>query len=107
MNITKIIIMFIIAIALLVLWIALGVVMYPVPNKPSTDIVSRTSSSTDVVEASSSDKRFKTIHKESVDNMSWGLLYILEDTSTGVKYLVIGNGEGLGITPIIDKEASK
>ena len=104
MNIVK---MVILAMVLLLLWIVLGVLMYPIPSKPSTDIVSKTSSSTDVVEASSSDKRFKTIHKESVDNMSWGLLYILEDTSTGVKYLVIGNGEGLGITPIIDKEASK
>ena len=104
MNIVK---MVILAMVLLLLWIVLGVLMYPIPSKPSTDIVSKTNSSTDVVEASSSDKRFKTIHKESVDNMSWGLLYILEDTSTGVKYLVIGNGEGLGITPIIDKEASK
>ena len=104
MNIVK---MVILAMVLLLLWIVLGVLMYPIPSKPSTDIVSKTSSSTDVVEASSSDKRFKTIHKESVDNMSWGLLYILEDTSTGVKYLVIGNDEGLGITPIIDKEASK
>lgn len=104
MNIVK---MIILAIALLVLWIALGVVMYPVPNKPSTDIVSRTSSSTDVVEASSSDKRFKTIHKETIDNMHFGRLYILEDSSTGVKYLVINNGEGVGVTPIVDKEASK
>lgn len=107
MNITKIVIMFIIATALLVLWIALGVVMYPVPSKPSTDIVSRTSSSTDVVEASSSNKRFKTIQVEDVDKMSWGKLFILEDSYTGDKYLVIGNGEGLGITPMVNKEALK
>ena len=104
MNIVK---MIILAIALLVLWIALGVVMYPIPSKPSTDIISRTSSSTDVVEASSSPKRFNTIYKESIDNMSWGLLYILEDTSTGDRYLVIGNGEGIGVTRMVDKEASK
>ena len=104
MNIFK---MVILAIVLLVLWIALGVVMYPIPSKPSTDIVSKTSSSTDVVEVSSSHKRFKTIQVENVDNMSWGKLYILEDSYTGDKYLVILNAEGLGITPMVNKEASK
>ena len=73
----------------------------------STDIVSKTSSSTDVVEVSSSHKRFKTIQVENVDNMSWGKLYILEDSYTGDKYLVILNAEGLGITPMVNKEASK
>ena len=90
----------------ILLWTALSMVINHF--KALTDVViSKDSLSTDVVsEASSSNKRFKTIHKEKVDNMSWGL-YVLEDSSTGVKYLVIGNGEGLGITPIIDKEASK
>ena len=92
MRIVKMVILFMVTI---LLWTALSMVINHF--KALTDVVS---------EASSSNKRFKTIHKEKVDNMSWGL-YVLEDSSTGVKYLVIGNGEGLGITPIIDKEASK
>lgn len=80
----------------LILWMALGVIMnYP---GQSINVVS---------EASSSHKRFNTIHFEAVDNMMQGRLYIIEDSSTGDKYLVISNGEGVGLTLMTNKEASK
>lgn len=79
----------------LILWMALGVIMNYL--KQSINVVSE----------ASSHKRFNTIHFEAVDNIHYGRLYILEDSSTGDKYLIVINSEGLGITPMVNKEASK
>ena len=49
------------------------------------------------------DKRFITILKEGSSLKDEGLKQILIDKETGVNYLIIKSGYGLGITPILDK----
>jgi hypothetical protein len=93
MDIDKMIVLFIAII--LIVWMTLGVVM----NYSEQPI--------NAISEASSHKRFNVIHREGVDNMSYGRLYILEDSSTGDRYLIVSNGDGVGVTPMVNKEASK
>lgn len=50
------------------------------------------------------DNRFIVVSKEGASLKDEGLRQILVDKETGVNYLVVKSGYGLGITPILDKE---
>lgn len=48
--------------------------------------------------------RFMVVSKEGTSIKSEGLRQVLVDKETGVNYLVIISGYGLGITPILDQD---
>ncbi len=50
------------------------------------------------------DNRFIVILKEGNALKEEGVRQVLVDTETGVNYLVLKSGYGLGITPILDKD---
>lgn len=50
------------------------------------------------------DNRFIVILKEGTALKEEGVRQVLVDTETGVNYLVLKSGYGLGITPILDKD---
>ena len=50
------------------------------------------------------ENRFIIISKEGSTLKEEGLRQILVDRETGVNYIVIKSGYGLGITPLLDKD---
>lgn len=50
------------------------------------------------------DNRFVIVLKEGNSLKDEGLRQILVDKETGVNYLALKSGYGLGITPILDKD---
>lgn len=50
------------------------------------------------------DNRFVIVLQEGNSLKSEGYRQILVDKETGVNYLVLKSGYGLGITPILDKD---
>lgn len=52
------------------------------------------------------ENRFIIISKEGSTLKEEGLRQILVDRETGVNYIVIKSGYGLGITPLLDKDGN-
>ena len=50
------------------------------------------------------DNRFEIVLQEGNSLKSEGFRQILVDRETGVNYLVLKSGYGLGITPVLDKD---
>lgn len=50
------------------------------------------------------EKRFVLLRKEGSSLSDEGVRQILVDRETGVNYLVLKSGYGLGITPLLDRE---
>lgn len=53
---------------------------------------------------SSKDNRFIVLSKEGSSLTESGQKQILIDKETGVNYLLVKSGYGLGITPLLDKD---
>jgi len=52
----------------------------------------------------SKDNRFLVLLKEGSSLKDEGIRQILIDKETGVNYLMVKSGYGLGITPLLDKD---